>query len=83
MDCLYRLCWCGVGTACGTAFIASCIVDILLTSYVRGRMQYVGFQAIWSLPVSVQNSRKMLGKSEEKWVCGFSAVLLSDCPVRH
>lgn len=72
-----------MGTVRGTALIASCIADILLTSYVRGHMKYVGFQANWSLTVSVQNSGKMLGKLEEKWACGFGPVLLSDCPVRH
>lgn len=71
-----------VGTACRTAFIASGIVDTLLTSYVRGHVKHVGFQASWSLPVSVQNSGEKLGKLEEKGVCGFSAVSLSDCTGR-
>jgi len=46
-------------------------------------MKSTGFQASWSLPASVQNSGKLLGKPGEKWVCGFSAVLLANCPVRY
>lgn len=58
--------------------MASHVADIFSSLH----MEPVGFWAGWCLPGRGQSSGRMLGQSEEQWVCGFGAVLLSDSPVR-